>query len=362
MFRYNSQIMNITDRDVIHRLVHPEVFRKLRFKSVTVEGTGLKCLTETGETQLVSPIITVANGIERRDFYLSTGRMTIERDGIELLCEVFFRVVAAEGEVTERKVLRCALRDRQLDGSQEKNPLSTFPNTHEATHKLPHPDFKCAELSIYCYDPEHYLPANEMLDFIMKLDSYLYAKFDPDVFFPLWGKAFEASNMAPWQSAPPLKGVAQHFVEKAGDVLAGVGYNRMDAVCGWYNVVLFFTERMKFGFTYGEHEAAFNALAAGIRRLEGELGRTFNAREQAWLVALQSIPSKFIPPHLNIGVRWINTPTYTDYACRIHKDLVPFPTDPRLARIVLPKTLTTAATANNASTTAPAPQPGTASR
>ena len=85
--------------------------------------------------------------------------------------------------------------------------------------------------------------------------------------------------------------------------------------------------------------------------------RSFNAREQAWLVALQSIPAKFIPPHLNIGVRWINTPTYTDYACRIHKDLVPFPTDPRVAQAVLPKTLTTAATAIDARSTNPPAAP-----
>lgn len=336
MFRYRSKVMEVTDRDVVERLVHPDVFRKLRLSGVCMDGSGLKYTTEAGETKIASPIVTLANGIERREFFFATGgRLTIERDGLELLCEAYLKVATPAGE-RERKVLRCALRDRQLDGSKEASPLSVFPNTHEATNKLPHPDFKCAELSIYCYDPDNYLPESEMLDFIMKLDDYLYGKFDPAVFFPLWTRAFEASNMAPWQPAPPIRGVAQHFVEAAGAVLAEVGYHRMDAVCGWYNVVLFFIDRMKFDFTYGEHRAAFQALRAALHDLEASCGRTFNAREQAWLVALQSIPAKFIPDRLNLGVRWINTPTYTDYCCRIHRDLVPFERDPRMASVVLP--------------------------
>src|SRR5262249_18469863 len=91
--------------------------------------------------------------------------------------------------------------------------------------------------------------------------------------------------------------------------------------------------------TYGEHKAAFDALEASLERLEARIGRKLNLRERAWVVALQNIPAEFIPAHLNLHARWINTPTYTDYVCRIHRDLTPFPADPRVAALPLPKVL-----------------------
>jgi hypothetical protein len=335
LFKYNSNIMGISDRDVVTRLIHPEAFSKLRLANVTVDGGNIRYSNDSGGTIEVKPVITTAGGVERREFFFPLGRLTIERDGLEMLAQLFHR----NGDKVERQVLRCALRDRRLDGTPEASPLSAFPNTHEATNKLPHTDFKCAELSIYCYDPERYLPATEMLDFIMKLDDYLYKRFEPVEFFRLWTRAFEASNMAPWQPAPPLKGVAQFFVENAGPLLAEHGYNRMDAVCGWYNVVVFFLAKMGFTFTHGEHKAAFEALEAALEKLEARIGRKLNLRERAWVVALQNIPAEFIPPHLNLHARWINTPTYTDYVCRIHRDLTPFPVDPRVATLALPKVL-----------------------
>lgn len=336
VFTHNSKAMDITDRDVVQRLIHPDVFAKLAVTDVSVEGVIFGYKSADSVELKVAPIVTWARGIERKDWIFPNGRLTIERDGLEVLAEVFQKQTDASGTSFERKVLRCALRDRQLDGTELTSPLCGFPNTHEATNKLPHPDFKAAELSIYCYDPERYLPASEMLDFIMKLDDYLYKRFEPAEFFRLWKKAFEASNMAPWQPAPPLKGVAQHFVEAAGKVLTEVGYHRMDAVCGWYNVVMFFLEKMGFVFTYGEHEAAFGALQNGLQRLEQKVGRKLNLRERAWVVALQNIPAAFIPDALNLHARWINTPTYTNYVCRIHKDLSPFPRDSRVDGLVLP--------------------------
>lgn len=334
VFKHNSNIMGIGDRDVVTRLIHPEAFSNFRLADVTVVDSGnFRYTTDTGGTVEVKPIITSAAGVERRDFVFPSGRLTIERDGLEVLAQLFHR------NGVERQVLRCALRDRRLDGTAETSPLLAFPNTHEATNKLPHPDFRCAELSIYCYDPQRYLPATEMLDFIMKLDDYLYKRFEPVEFFRLWTKAFEASNMAPWQPAPPLKGVAQFFVGNAGPLLAEHGYHRMDAVCGWYNVVVFFLGKMGFTFTYGEHKAAFSALEEGLEKLETRIGRKLNLRERAWVVALQNIPAEFIPAHLNLHARWINTPTYTDYVCRIHRDLQPFPADPRVATLTLPKAL-----------------------
>jgi hypothetical protein len=339
VFQFNSKVMGITDKDVIHRLLHPDVFRKLRLNSVQLDGNVLRCIPQQGTAYDVIPVITLNGGIERREYVLGSGKLVISRDGLEMLCEVFFQHDAAS---PERKVLRCALRDRQLDGTPQASPLSAFPVTHEATNKLPHPDFKVAELSIYCYDPERYLPPSEMLDFIMGVDDYIYKSFEPITFFRLWSKAFDSSNMAPWQPAPPLKGVAQHFVEAAGIVLTEVGYHRMDAVAGWYNAVCFFVEKMNFQFTYGEHKAAFDALQNSLHQMDVRLGRRLNLREQAWVVALQSIPAQFIPPQLSLGCRWINTPTYTDYCCRVHRDLNPFPADPRMSRIVLPSAFTPA--------------------
>lgn len=336
MFKYNAPLMAITDGDVVLRLVHPDVFRKLRLSSVTVEGDNLRYVDDSGALCKVSAAVTNALDIETREFSFPSGRMTIQRDGLELLVEVFF---ASKSGEPEYKVLRCAIRDRRLDGTPVASPLCGFPNTHEATNTLPHPDFKAAELSIYCYDPERYLPDNEMRDFICKYDTFVYKQFEPQKFMSLWSKAFEASNMAPWQPAPSLKGVAQHFVEAAGILLKEHGYHRMDAVCGFYNVAMFFIGRMGFTFTYGEHKAAFDMLQQALRDLESRIGRRLNLREQAWVVALQNIPAEFVPERLKLGVRWFNSPTDTSYVCRLHKDLNPFPADPRVSGFALPAAL-----------------------
>ncbi len=352
MFQFHSPVMNIGLADVIQRLIHPEVFSKLRLSSVTVVQDVLHCTPDSGEPFSVSPILTMEQGKEKREYQLPNGSMIIQRDGLELLVEVFHGTEPDR----QRKVLRCALRDRQLDGTKATSPLSTFPNTHEATNKLPHPDFKVAELSIYCYDPERYLPQGEMLDFIMGVDDYIYKNFEPLTFFRLWSKAFESSNLAPWQPAPPLKGVAQHFVENAGPLLTEAGYHRMDAVAGWYNAVVFFVDKMDFKFTYGEHHAAFAALQTALKDMDVRVKRHLNLREQAWLVALQSIPAKFIPDELCLGVRWINTPTYTDYVARVHKDLNPFPADPRMGQLILPATFRPHAAPSPMSASAPPQQ------
>lgn len=333
MFKYNAMLMAITDDDVVQLLVHPEVFRKLGLSNLAVQQDKLRYQNEQGQTLEATPVVSAAGGIQTKEFFFPTGRLTIQRDGLELLVEVFWR--SGDPAVGERKVLRCGLRDRQLDGTAESNPLCPFPNTQEATNRLPHPDFRAAELSIYCYDPHRYLPDGEMKDFIVKYDDYVYKHFSLH-FFTLWTRAFEASNMAPWQPAPSLKGVAQHFVEQAGPLLTRCGYHRMDAVCGFYNVAMFFIERLGFSFTFGEHKAAFDVLQAALKRLDARIGRHLNLREQAWVVALQNIPAEFIPPALNLGVRWFNSPTDTSYVCRLHKDLNPFPPDPRVKDCPLP--------------------------
>ncbi len=335
MFKYNAPLMAITDGDVVQRLVHPDVFRKLRLSNPTVIGGDLRYLDETGATVSVTPTVTFVDFIETKVFTFPTGRLIIQRDGLELLAEVFYRNPGNASE-EERKVLRCALRDRLLDGTPNSSPLCPFPNTHEATNRAPHPDFKAAELSIYCYDPERYLPANEMRDFIVRYDDYVYKHFEPEKFFRLWTRAFEASNMAPWQPSPSMKGVAQHFVDKAGELLTTHHYHRMDAVCGFYNVAMFFIDRMGFEFTYGEHKAAFHVLQSTLRQLEARIGRRLNLREQAWVVALQNIPAEFIPPQLALGVRWFNSPTDTSYVCRLHKNLNRFATDQRVGEFQLP--------------------------
>jgi hypothetical protein len=340
--------MAITDGDVVQRLVHPDVFRKLRLSNPTVIGGDLRYLDEAGASVSVAPTVTFVDFIETKVFSFPTGRLIIQRDGLELLSEVFHQ--GADGE---RKVLRCALRDRLLDGTPASSPLCPFPNTHEATNRAPHPVFRAAELSIYCYDPERYLPANEMRDFIVRYDEYVYKHFEPEKFFRLWTRAFEASNMAPWQPSPSMKGVAQHFVDKAGELLTAHQYHRMDAVCGFYNVAMFFIDRMGFEFTYGEHKAAFQVLQGAVRQLESRIGRRLNLREQAWVVALQNIPAEFIPPQLALGVRWFNSPTDTSYVCRLHRDLNRFPPDPRVGGFELPSLFSPAASSSAATVSQP---------
>src|SRR5207253_11165372 len=109
VFKFNSKVMDITDAQVIHRLVHPDVFRKLRLKSVQLVGDVLHCCPEQGGAYEVTPIVTTDGGIERKEFNFHSGKLIISRDGLEMLCEIFFRL---DAESPERKVVRCALRDR----------------------------------------------------------------------------------------------------------------------------------------------------------------------------------------------------------------------------------------------------------
>src|SRR5207249_1671854 len=66
VFKFNSKVMDITDAQVIHRLVHPDVFRKLRLKSVQLVGDVLHCCPEQGGAYEVTQIVTTDGGIERK--------------------------------------------------------------------------------------------------------------------------------------------------------------------------------------------------------------------------------------------------------------------------------------------------------
>ncbi len=252
-----------------------------------------------------------ADDILSLTFQGSRGHILMRNDGVRVLIEGF------RGD---RPVLRCAVRDRKLDASTETSPLTFYPNTDPACNRLPGPDFQAAELSVYSWSPRTYLTGLDIVGtvghFIADPDYYIWHHFNPQIFFKLWEQVFFLGR-APWQTATPMQGVAEFFVERSTKLLTELGYHRIDGVPSWFNVARFF-DRLGFNFTYGEHERAYDALVQGLKCF-----LTLDHAQQSWLVALQNIPEAYIPDKLRLPARWPVTHT-NHYWVRMHKDLNPY--------------------------------------
>lgn len=293
--RYASKLSQSEPGQVLRQLVHRSIFTLLELPPVLLapercETDDLLALTYRG----------------------TKGHILFRCDGIRLLIEAFYG---------DRPVLQCALRDRQLDGTEAGSPLTFFPNTDPSCNRLPAPDFLAAELSIYSWNPDTYLSGltveGTLGHFIADPDHYLWKKFDCPTFYSLWEQAVFIGR-APWQTARPMSGVPAFFVEQSAAFLRSLGYHRVDAVPSWFNVARFF-HKLGFRFTYGEHEAIFWAILYGLTRF-GAL----DSAQQAWLVALQNLPEAYIMPELRLAARWPVTHT-NQYWVRMHLDLNPFP-------------------------------------
>lgn len=299
--RYKSKLSLVPTDQILTRLIHPSVFKLIGVslplaEPEKVETEDLTSLTYTG----------------------SLGHILVRNDGVRVLIEASFG---------DRPILRCALRDRQLDGTDGTSPLTFFPNTDPACNRLPAPGFLAAELSIYSWDPNTYLDGLEIQGtvghFIADPDFYLWKNYDRDTFRNLFVQAFFLGR-APWQTAKPMSGVAAFFVTRAGILLKELGYHRIDAVPSWFNVAQFFN-KMGYKFTYGEHEFTFQAIAEGLKRFSrGTDKKTALTRAQeTWLVAMQNLPDLDIPKGLKLPARWPVTHTNM-YWVRMHLDLNPY--------------------------------------
>lgn len=299
--QYKSKLCQIPTGEVLTRLIHPSVF--------TLIGLGVPLsASESSE----------AKGVRAETFRGKNGHLLVRKDGIRLLIEGWFG---------EKLILRCALRDRQLDGTEKSSPLTVFPNTDPACNRLPAPDFLAAELSIYSWDHPTYLDGLDVEGtlghFIADPDFYVWREYDRETFLSLWSQAFYLGR-APWQVARPMSGVPRFFVKHAVELLTETGYHRVDAVPSWFNVARFF-KQLGFQFTYGEHELAFEGIAEGLklfaqRHSDGKKKRSISSPQEAWLVALQNIPYEDIPEALRLPARWPVTHT-NQYWVRMHLDL-----------------------------------------
>jgi hypothetical protein len=297
--RFASKLSQVAPDTFLTRLIAPSVFSLI--------GLSLP---------LPEPVKEESEDITTYTYSGKDGQVTLRNDGIRILIEAKFG---------EKPILRCALRDRQLDGSEQSSPLTIFPNTDPACNRLPGPDFLAVELSIYSWDPNSYLDGLDVEGTVGHMvadpDFYVWKKFDPQVFFQLWPQVFYVGR-APWQTAKPMSGVPAYFVRNAITLLKEIGYHRLDAVPSWYNVARFF-ERLGFGFTYGEHELAYSALTEGLRsyKAKGKNGKNgLTSAQEAWIVALQNVPEAYIPEKLKLPARWPVTHTNM-YWVRMHYDL-----------------------------------------
>jgi hypothetical protein len=300
--RFVSKICSVAPEIFLARLIHKSVFD----------------LIELG-TPLGEPEATVTDEISQYIYRGGKGVVTYRCDGIRVLVEaVYF----------DRPILRCALRDRQLDGTNQSSPLTIFPNTDPACNRLPGADFLAAELSIYSWDPNTYLDGLDVEGtvghFIADPDFYVWRNFEPELFFRLWEQAFFLGR-APWQTAKPMSNVPAFFVKQATEFLRELGYNRLDAVPSWFNVAAFF-EKLGFSFTFGEHSLAYAGIVEGLRSFgaQSKIGaKRLTRAQQAWLVALQNIPDCYIGNALLLPARWPVTHTNM-YWVRMHVDLNPY--------------------------------------
>ncbi len=293
--QYASKLCQAEPAQLLSRLIHRSVFDLIELNLPL-------SLAERQETEAVLTL----------NYRGAKGHLLFRCDGIRVLIEAFYE---------DRPILRCALRDRQLDGSELGSALTFFPNTDKACNRLPAKGFLAAELSIYSWDPNTYLSGLDVEGtlghFIADPDHYIWKSYDGKTFLDLWQQVFFLGR-APWQTARPMSGVATYFVKQSAALLKELGYHRIDAVPSWYNVARFL-KKIGFAFTYGEHEQVFEAIARGLKRFP-----TCDHAQQSWLVALQNLPESDIPPALKLPARWPVTHTNM-YWVRMHIDLNPCP-------------------------------------
>lgn len=297
--RYASKLCQVAPETFLARLIAPSVFSLI----------GLT-------TPLPEPEKTEADDVLTCTYKGKAGTLVYRNDGIRVL------VLAKFGE---KPILQCALRDRQLDGSDKSSPLTFYPNTDPACNRLPGDDYLAAELSIYSWDPNSYIDGLDVEGtvghFIADPDFYVWKNFESEQFFKLWEQAFFLGR-APWQTAKPMSGVPAFFVKQATALLKEIGYHRLDAVPSWFNVAKFF-ERLGFSFTYGEHKLAYDALVEGLSTFSFKTKngpRQVTRAQEAWIVALQNLPEAHIPGSLKLPARWPVTHTNM-YWVRMHVDL-----------------------------------------
>lgn len=301
---YASKLSQADPGQILSKLVHRSVFSLLELAQP---------LPEPERTETDDLLTLIYRG--------GKGHILFRNDGIRVLIQAFFG---------EKEIMRGALRDRQLDGTDARSPLTFFPNTDPACNRLPAKDFLAAELSIYSWDPDTFLAGlNEvgtLGHFIADPDLYVWKEFDAETFFPLWEQAFYIGR-APWQTARPMSGVATFFVKQSAALLKSIGYHRLDAVPSWFNVARFFVDKLDYKFTYGEHEAAYDAIVKGLKQF-GSL----DASQQSWLVALQNVPEAYLPAALKLPARWPVTHTNM-YWVRVHLDLNPYTAPTKVGKL-----------------------------
>jgi hypothetical protein len=299
--RYESKLSKVAVDQLLTRLIHPSVFALLGL---------LQPLPECEKAE--------AEDITTYTYRATNGVLTVKVDGVRVLIEA---------NLGDKPILRCALRDRQLDGTDKSSPLTFFPNTDPACNRLPE-DFHAVELSIYSWDPNTYLDGLDVEGsvghFIADPDFYVWKQLRPKTYFKLFEQVFFLGR-APWQTAKPMSGVPAFFVKHAVTLLKEIGYHRVDAVPSWYNVARFF-KKLGFSFTYAEHELVFDALDEGLKQFgtgpDGKIKPVTRAQE-AWLVALQNLPTEYIQQSLRLPARWPVTHTNQNWA-RMHVDLNPY--------------------------------------
>jgi hypothetical protein len=300
--RYASKLSQVAPETLLTRLISPSVFSLIGLSQ-----------------PLPAPESHEADDVLSHTYTGKHGNIVLRNDGIRIL-------IVANYE--DRPVMQCALRDRQLDGTNQSSPLTFFPNTDPACNRLPGPDYLAAELSVYSWDPNSYLDGLDVQGtvghFIADPDFYIWKNFDPTTFFKLWEQAFYLGR-APWQTAKPMSGVPSFFVNASVALLKELGYHRVDAVPSWYNVARFL-EKHGFTFTYGEHALAFEGLTEGLTTFtaKGRNGKKgLSSAQQAWIVALQNVLEAYIPEALRLPARWPVTHTNM-YWVRMHYDLNPY--------------------------------------
>lgn len=290
MFQYTSLLCQVKPEDAIRRLLSRDLMELLGLPSDLPKGVRVH-----------------ENSVSTYTYSGRHGHICLAFDGIRLLIQCFSG---------DKLIFRGALRDRQLDGTDGQSPLTAFPNSDPACNRLPHPQLLAAELSIYSWHPDHFLPdaePGEIGHFIADPDHYIWRQFQAKTFFPLLTQAMH-TNRAPWQKSIPIPGAACQFVTHAASLLTSLGYHRVDEVASWFNVARFF-QKLGYQFTYGEHRAAYEKIVDSLARFS-----SLTVQQQAWLVALQNLPQSLIPASLRLDARWPVTHT-NQYWVRMHLDL-----------------------------------------
>lgn len=234
------------------------------------------------------------------------GAFVVKYDGLK------FKASGWWGDMRKPQLIfKAALRDRRYDGTRRANDNSLvdfagcYDHPDNAPLNLPGitPEMRSVEASTYAF-----LPGSSIAEACgdTALDSFVENPFrfidNPKEFRRLFDMAWKSSR-GPGQNGAIVPDFGRTIVHTLEKLAAKAGYDFIESSSSHYNVAKW-TASNGYKYASPEHKALVKQFDDGIKAIKAA-GHKLTRTQEAWVCVIQSLPSEYIPEHLNLhGPKW----------------------------------------------------------